>query len=41
MRKGCSTRGGQKVEEDDKIDKTVMSERSAKEIAEYNRQITA
>ena len=41
MRKGCSMRGGQKVEEDDKIDKTVMSERSAKEIAEYNRQITA
>lgn len=27
--------------DNDKIDKTVMSERSAKEIAEYNRQITS
>ena len=30
------------MEEDaDKIEKTVMTERSTKEIAEYNRQITS
>ena len=43
MRKGCGMRGGIKLDKDDveKIDNTVMSERTKKEITEYKRQITS
>ena len=40
MRKGCSTEGGIKMDEEYN-EKVNIEERTAKEIAEYNRQITA
>ena len=43
MCEGCGMRGGMEMDEEEmeKLDNTVMSERSTRQIAEYKRQITA